>query len=119
MPTTENLLNEFINNLDAGWNEASATKDRVENTKAVLAQIIEAKKAVSKVIAVSARIGGELILQDASSLGDCLGGVLDFGCSGGGAVIALGLHLLPYLDQLQVACERGIANEEAIKNSGN
>lgn len=118
MSDTDNSLNTFTESLDAGWAEASATTDRVANTKVVLSQVLDAKKALSKVIAVAARIGGPKSVIEAGYLGEDINTVLG-NCNAGALVIALGLHTIPQLDALANACKEGIQNEEVIRNSGN
>lgn len=104
-------INVFEAELSSAWAEATSGGDIISNTEIILKQINEAKKTITKVIAVTARLVGNSYHAETTSVMNEIDAVLD-GYSQGSIIVALGLVMLTHLESMQASCEYGISVEE-------
>lgn len=105
-------MEKFKSELTTGWEEAAGGDDRVANTKIIIQQAKDAQRAVSKVVAVAAKLGGASEVLGAMLLGEEIARKFD-GYSNASVLIAVAIELMASMDMYVEAAEEGIKFEEA------
>jgi|SRR4051812_18802423 len=104
--------------LQAGWAEATATDDKIANTKVLITLIENANIAVMKVVAPIAKVGGQRLVDESFDLADILADLFEIeGFSPGSIMLALSAHMSPQLEILRNTLIEAVEAEKVNINS--